>query len=110
MSSATWFRISLRAVAQAFTAAFLYLVVPALWESRDIVGAVIGEPRPFAVAYILDVWATWLVLTIWVLRERRPWGWTAPLLGLVPGVAVGLAVYLLVHHNKETVCPPTTRS
>jgi hypothetical protein len=47
-----------------------------------------------------------VVLTTWVVYEAktRPvkHGWIAPLLGLVPGVATGFAVYLLLRLNAGT--------
>ena len=48
---------------------------------------------------------TWSVLAIWVLYEARMkgirHGWIALALGVVPGVATGFGVYLLLRLNQE---------
>ena len=46
----------------------------------------------------------WVILAIWVLFERQRYqvrgGWLALLLGVVPGVAVGFALYLLMRQRQ----------
>ncbi|WP_372638275.1 DUF2834 domain-containing protein [Alcanivorax jadensis] len=45
-----------------------------------------------------------MVLAIWVVFERQRYqirgGWLALLLGVVPGVAVGFALYLLMRQRQ----------
>lgn len=95
------YRLVLWALALGFTAVFAVVVGPPLIESGDILGAfAAGFVNPFSSGYSLDVFFTWAVLAAWVIHERRPHGWIALVLGVVPGVAVGLAAYLLIRARK----------
>ncbi len=101
------FRIGLVALAAAFTAAFAVVVVPALasdgWDVWG--GALDGFVNPYAAGYSTDVLLTWAVLAWWVWHERAEvrHGWVALVLGVVPGVAVGLAVFLLLRLRAPSV-------
>ncbi len=93
-------------LASGFAAAFVVLCVPPLLENPDIVGAAMaGFVNPFSSGYALDAIFCWCVLTVWVIHEARTrqirHGWIAVLLGLVPGVATGFAVYLLMRLRQE---------
>lgn len=99
------FRGALVALALGFSVFFAAVVVPPLLEDPDIVGALAaGFVNPYAAGYSTDVIFCWLILAAWVLYEatangvRR--GWLCLLVGLVPGVAVGFAAYLLVRHSQ----------
>lgn len=99
------FRAAIIAVAVAFTIYFLAVPVPPALESGDIVGAFAGGfVNPYSSAYSLDVIGCWCVLAAWVVYEGRTHGvkggWWCLLLGLVPGVVVGFAAYLLVRANQ----------
>ncbi|EFQ83286.1 hypothetical protein HMPREF0063_11559 [Aeromicrobium marinum DSM 15272] len=99
-------RLLLAAVAVGFTVAFVVIVVPALVDDGWDVwgGALDGFVNPYASGYSTDVLFTYAALAIWVVRDavvlkvRR--GWIALLLGVVPGVAVGLAVYLILRQGQ----------
>lgn len=113
--NAALFRIILIIIAIGFTAAFVVLVVPPLLESGDIVGAfAAGFVNPFSSGYALDVILCWLVLAVWVLYEARAHGirhgWVALLLGIVPGVATGFAVYLLLRMHQQGASEPVVPS
>ena len=99
------FRTLLILAAVGFTAAFCVLVVPPLVEDPDILGAfAAGFVNPYSSGYSTDVFVCWFVLAVWVwfeastLRVRH--GWVCLLLGIVPGVAVGFALYLLLRHKQ----------
>ena len=99
------FRIAIIAVALAFTALFCVVVVPPLIDNPDVLGACgAGFANPYASGYSADVIACWLILAIWVAFEARSrsvkYGWLCLVVGVVPGVAVGLAAYLLVRSNQ----------
>jgi len=101
------FKACLILVAVLFTVIFCFLVVPPLIESPDIIGAFsAGFVNPFAAGYSTDVILCWLVLAIWVWYEASSLaiknGWVCLVLGVVPGVAVGFALYLLVRHSQLT--------
>jgi len=101
--SASAYRFALLAVALVFSAIFFYVVVPPLIENPDIIGAfAAGFVNPYASGYAADTLSCWAVLAIWVLYERKqvPNGWIALVLGVVPGVAVGLVAYLLMRQGK----------
>lgn len=97
----TVFRALLILFAGAFTVVFAALCIPPLMENPDILGAFAsGFVNPYAAGYSLDVFFTYGVLAAWVLYEAKArgirHGWIALALGIVPGVAAGLAVYLLL--------------
>ncbi len=97
------FKISLAIVAAFFAVLFCFIVIPALFDSKDILGAIAGGfVNPFATAYSMDAICCWVVLLIWVIYEmpKIKYGWVCLLLGLVAGVAVGFAVYLIVRTNQ----------
>ena len=98
------FRLAIGIVALAFTALFCVVVVPPLIENPDIIGAFgAGFVNPYAAGYSADVVACWLILAIWVTFEAKSkavkHGWWCLVLGIVPGVAVGLAAYLLLRSS-----------
>ncbi|MEE4250437.1 MAG: DUF2834 domain-containing protein [Alcanivoracaceae bacterium] len=104
------FRISLLILAIGFTAAFAAICIPPFLDNPDILGAfAAGFVNPYASGYSLDVFFTWAILAAWVIYEAREkgvrHGWVALLLGVVPGVAVGFAVYLLLRLQQEKGWP-----
>ena len=102
------FRISLLILAAAFTVAFVWVCIPPFLENPDIIGAFAGGfVNPYATGYALDVFFSWGVLAVWVVYEAKVKrirnGWLALVLGVVPGVAVGFAVYLLLRLKQDRV-------
>lgn len=100
------FRVSLILLAATFTLAFVAICIPPFLENPDILGAFAGGfVNPYATGYALDAFATWGVLAVWVVYEAKAkgfrHGWVALVLGMVPGVAVGFAVYLLLRLKQE---------
>lgn len=100
------FRLSLLALAAAFTLAFVAICTPPFLANPDILGAfAAGFVNPYATGYALDAFFTWGVLAVWVVYEARAkgfrHGWVALVLGVVPGVAVGFACYLLLRLKQE---------
>ncbi len=99
------FRACLYFAAFLFTVIFCVLVIPPLIESRDVLGAfAAGFVNPFAAGYSTDVFFCWFVLAVWVWFEASTHsvkhGWVCLLLGIVPGVAVGFALYLLIRRSQ----------
>ncbi len=97
------FIISVGIVAGIFTVLFCLLVLPPLIEQPDIIGAFgAGFVNPYASAYSADVFSCFAVLLIWIIYEspKVKYGWICLLLSLVPGVAVGFAVYLIMRSNQ----------
>ncbi|MEM8498048.1 MAG: DUF2834 domain-containing protein [Pseudomonadota bacterium] len=91
-------------VAVIFTVFFCVTVIPPLIDNPDIIGAFsAGFVNPYASGYSTDVILCWAVLAIWVVYEAQNYsvqhGWVCLLLGVVPGVAVGLSLYLLLRHH-----------
>ena len=79
------------------------MVVPPLIEHPDIIGAfAAGFVNPYASGYSADVFCCWAILLIWVIYEapQVKYGWICLLLGIIPGVAVGFALYLLLRINQ----------
>lgn len=99
------YRFLYMALGAAFAIAFGLMVVPALLESGDIVGAfAAGFVNPYASGYALDAILCWCILAVWVVQEAREHhvrhGWVALLLGVAPGVATGFAIYLLIRERQ----------
>ena len=98
------FKILLWTVAIGFTGVFCVVVVPPLLENPDVLGAfAAGFVNPYASGYSADVFFCWAALAIWVVYEAKAHGinrgWICLVLGVVPGVAVGFAAYLLMRHS-----------
>jgi len=99
--TARTFRLLLILWAALFALLFIVIVIPPLIGDPDLVAAfAAGFVNPYATGFSLDTIMCWVVLTTWVAYEagtgRVKHGWIAPLLGLMPGVATGFAVYLLL--------------
>lgn len=95
------FKALLTLLALGFAMAFCVVVVPPFLASPDAIGAALaGFVNPFAAGYATDTIMCWCVLATWVWFEARTTGmrhgWIALALGVVPGVATGFAVYLLM--------------
>lgn len=93
-------------LASGFMVLFAVVVLPPLLASGDVPGAfAAGFVNPYAAGYALDAITCWLVLAVWVIYEAKTrhvrYGWVALLLGVVPGVATGFAVYLLLRMRHE---------
>lgn len=82
-----------------FLVLFFIVVIPPLLVDRDILGAFMaGFVNPYSSGYSIDVLVTWGLLATWILYESKKikFGWICIFLGIVPGVAVGFAIYLLM--------------
>ena len=101
--SKTAFKFSLIFIAILFTILFSIWVIPALIEHPDVIGAFAGGfVNPFSSGYATDAICCWAILLVWVLYEapKVKYAWVCVLLGIVPGVAVGLALYLMLRMNQ----------
>jgi hypothetical protein len=99
------FKTTIIAAAGVFTALFAYWCIPPLIDDPDIIGALAaGFVNPYSSGYSADVLACWVIFSAWIVYERRTYGvrhglWCI-LLGAMPGVAVGFAVYLLLRMRQ----------
>jgi hypothetical protein len=101
------FRVLSVAVAIGFTCVFSFVVIPPLIENPDVISALAaGFVNPYASGYSLDVIFCWVSLAIWVIHEALTYnvrhGWVCLALGVVPGVAVGFAIYLVLRSYQIT--------
>ncbi len=97
------FKASISLVAILFTIIFCMVVIPPLIENPDIIAAfAAGFVNPYASGYSTDVFCCWFILFFWVVYEypKVKYGWVCLVLGIVPGVAVGFALYLLMRTNQ----------
>lgn len=100
------YRVLLRLLALIFAAAFSVLVLPAYFAEQPGLYAAFaaGFVNPYAAGYALDAILCWCVLAVWVWHDAHDHdirhGWIALLLGIVPGVATGFAVYLLMRSRQ----------
>lgn len=102
------FRVVVSMLGLAFAAFFCVVVVPPLLRSMDPWAALAaGFVNPYASGYAADTITCWLVLATWVAYEAKArkvrHGWIALVLGLAPGVATGLAFYLLLRSTTDTL-------
>ncbi len=100
------FKAVIVAAALAFLGVFALVVMPPLAVHPDVPGAfAAGFVNPYASGYSADVLACWVILSAWILFERRHLGirhgWMCIVLGMVPGVAVGFAAYLLLRTRQR---------
>lgn len=109
--SETLFKATITTAAAVFLLIFLFIVTPPVLESGDLVGAfAAGFVNPYASGYSSDVLACWVILAAWIAYDAKAHGirhgWICALLGIIPGVAVGFALYLLLRmrqfNEKET--------
>jgi hypothetical protein len=94
-------------IAAAFSVFFFVRVLPGALHAEDFWRAAFldGFVNPIASGYSADTLATGLVLVTWIAHERFArgvrHGWVAALLTFVPGVAVGLAAYLVIRGARS---------
>ena len=101
------FKFAVMAIAAVFTLFFVVVVVPPLIDNPDILGAfAAGFVNPYASGYSADVISCWAILAVWVWFEAATrsvkHGWICLVIGIVPGVALGFALYLLLRHRQLT--------
>lgn len=100
------FRAALLALVVVFAGLTAAILIPALaHDNWDLWAAALDAfVNPYASAVSVDALMTYAVLALWVLHEARTHhvrrGWIALLLGLVSGVTVGLAAYLLIRSRQ----------
>lgn len=100
------FKAAIIVAAATFTALFAYWCIPPLIADPDIIGALAaGFVNPYSSGYSADVLACWVILSAWIVYERRAFGvrhglWCI-MLGAVPGIAVGFAAYLLLRGRQR---------
>jgi hypothetical protein len=104
--SISLFRALLVLFGGGFAVSFVLIVLPPLLREADVIAAfAAGFVNPYATGYALDAILCWCVLAVWVIYEARSagvrHGWLALVLGIVPGVATGFAIYLLLRLQQK---------
>lgn len=99
------FKLLLIFVAIIFSLIFCVVVMPPLIDNPDVLAALAaGFVNPYASGYSFDVILCWAALAIWVIYEAKVlsvrFGWACLLLGLFPGVAVGMSLYLILRMGQ----------
>ncbi len=98
------FKTGLITLAAIFTVLFLLIIGAALGDltPATVVDDMFANPAASGVS--TDVLLTYAVLALWVVYEATAkkvrHGWIALLVGIVPGVTVGLAAYLLIRMRQ----------
>ena len=88
-----------------FLATFLVIVVPPMYQSKDVFGAfAAGFVNPYSTGYSIDAIICGVILIAWVIYERRAlnigYGWIVVPLSLVPGVATAFAFPLVIRSRQ----------
>lgn len=99
------FILSLSLIGIGFALFFFATVVPPLLENPDVIGAIAaGFVNPYAAGYSTDVITCWLVLAVWVvydaINNKVKHGWLCLVIGMIPGVATGFALYLVLRGKQ----------
>ena len=97
------FKAGISIVGLAFTVIFCMVVMPPLIKNPDVIEALkAGFVNPYASGYSADVICCWLILLIWVVYEypKVKYGWISIVIGMVPGVAAGFALYLFLRSSQ----------
>ena len=99
------FKSAVIVAAAVFLLIFGIVVLPPALASGDIFGAfAAGFVNPYASGYASDAIACWVILAAWVAYEAKTLnirhGWICVVLGIIPGVAVGFAAYLLLRMKQ----------
>lgn len=100
------FQLALWALALLFTAIFIIVVGPPLADDGWNVVWAFGQGfvNSYSSGYAYDIFVSYAVLAVWVIHEATAkgvkHGWIALVLGVIPGVAVGLAAYLLIRAKQ----------
>jgi len=101
----TIFKTIIIAATLVFLAVFALVVTPPLLENPDVIGAfAAGFVNPYSSGYSTDVLACWVILSAWIIYERQTLGirhgWLCIVLGIIPGVALGFTLYLLMRMQQ----------
>lgn len=107
------FKTTIIAAAAIFTLLFAYWCIPPQIANPDVFGAfAAGFVNPYSSGYSADTLACWVILAAWIIYEARThrirYGWVCILLGLIPGVAVGFAGYLMLRMRQMDGRTPHT--
>lgn len=97
------FKICIAIVGIIFTIKFCVLIIPPFLENPDF-GAAFGAGfvNPYAAGYSYDVMCCYIILLIWVVYEmpKIKYGWVCLILGIIPGVALGIALYIIMRTTQ----------
>lgn len=101
------FKLSLVLFAAIFIAVFLFYITPNALADGDIIGSfAAGFVNPYAAGYSIDVIMCWFIMSAWILYERQQYGYKygylCIALGMMPGAAVGFALYLYLRMKQQT--------
>lgn len=101
------FKLSLALFAAIFLAVFIFYVSPNALADGDIIGSfAAGFVNPYATGYSIDVIMCWFIMSAWILYERQQYGYKygylCIALGMMPGAAVGFALYLYLRMKQQT--------
>lgn len=99
------FKTLLLTLAAGFTLLFAVIVIPAFIQEPNILAAFgAGFVNPFSSGYSLDVFFCYAILALWIIYDAKAYsvkyGWLCLIVGAVPGVAVGFALYLFIRQQQ----------
>lgn len=88
-----------------FAVFFFITIGPLILENPNVIAAFkAGYVNPYSSGFATDAICCWLVLAAWVVYEKYEkgvkHGWIALLIGLVPGVATAIALYLVMRMRQ----------
>ncbi len=89
-----------------FAAFFFITLGPILIENPNVIEAFKARyVNPYSSGFSTDAICCWFVLAAWVVYDKLEkgikHGWVALALGVVPGVATGFALYLLLRMRQN---------
>lgn len=96
-----------------FLLVFLFYTLPYAIELDDFIQvSLAGFVNPISSGWATDVIAFWFIMSFWIFFEAKQyqvkWGWICLPLGIVPGVAFGFCLYLIIRHKQVVVTAKQT--
>jgi hypothetical protein len=88
-----------------FAILFSIIIIPPFLKDPDLFSAFgAGFVNPYSTGYSFDTIFCWLILSTWIVYEAKTKkiqkGWICILLGIMPGVATGFALYLWMRSKQ----------
>ena len=99
-------------LAAAFVVALAVFVVPTFVDDHLDLAHAFDQAllNPYDTGFAMDLLFTYLILVTWVVYEAIyrdvRYGWIAVALGLLVGVSVGFAAYLVIRHREKPLAAP----
>jgi hypothetical protein len=102
------FKRAIIASTTIFILVFVFYTLPYALEVNDFIEvSLAGFANPITSGWSVDVITCWFIMSFWIFYEAKQYGvkrgWICLPLGIFPGVAFGLCLYLLLRHKQVKI-------